>query len=73
VFPQLPSPVAMLFVAVLIDMLGFGIVIPVLPFYALEMGPRPLEVTLLIASFSAMQMAATPIWGRSPTRAAGVR
>src|SRR5690606_18693293 len=63
------SPIAILFVAVLVDMLGFGIVIPVLPFYALEMGATALEVTLLIASFSAMQMAATPIWGRvSDTR-----
>ena len=63
------SPIAILFVAVLVDMLGFGIVIPVLPFYALELGATALEVTLLIASFSAMQMAATPIWGRvSDTR-----
>jgi MFS transporter, DHA1 family, tetracycline resistance protein len=62
------SPVAILFTAVLIDMLGFGIVIPVLPFYALEMGAGPLEVTLLIASFSAMQMVATPIWGRVSDR-----
>lgn len=62
------SPVAILFMAVLVDMLGFGIVIPVLPFYALEMGASALEVTLLIASFSAMQMAATPIWGRVSDR-----
>lgn len=54
--------------AVLIDMLGFGIVIPVLPFYALELGASALQVTLLIASFSAMQMAATPVWGRVSDR-----
>jgi MFS transporter, DHA1 family, tetracycline resistance protein len=62
------SPIAVLFMAVLVDMLGFGIVIPVLPFYALELGAGPLEVTLLIASFSAMQMAASPIWGRVSDR-----
>jgi MFS transporter, DHA1 family, tetracycline resistance protein len=62
------SPVAILFTAVLVDMMGFGIVIPVLPFYALEMGAGPLEVTLLIASFSAMQMAASPVWGRVSDR-----
>jgi MFS transporter, DHA1 family, tetracycline resistance protein len=62
------SPLAILFMAVLVDMLGFGIVIPVLPFYALEMGASAVEVTLLIASFSAMQMAATPIWGRISDR-----
>src|SRR5512136_1847307 len=54
--------------AVLVDMMGFGIVIPVLPFYALQLGATPLQVTLLIASFSAMQMAATPIWGRVSDR-----
>ena len=54
--------------AVLIDMMGFGIVIPVLPFYALDMGATPVQVTLLIASFSAMQMAATPVWGRVSDR-----
>ena len=53
-----------LFGAVLVDMLGFGIVIPVLPFYALELDASPLQVTLLIASYSAMQLVATPIWGR---------
>jgi DHA1 family tetracycline resistance protein-like MFS transporter len=62
------SPIAILFTAVLVDMLGFGIVIPVLPFYALEMDATPLQVTLLIASFSAMQMAATPVWGRVSDR-----
>jgi MFS transporter, DHA1 family, tetracycline resistance protein len=62
------SPLAILVMAVLVDMLGFGIVIPVLPFYALEMGATPLQVTLLIASFSATQMAATPIWGRVSDR-----
>jgi len=59
---------AVLFMAVLVDMLGFGIVIPVLPFYALELGATPVQVTLLIASFSAMQMAATPVWGRVSDR-----
>jgi MFS transporter, DHA1 family, tetracycline resistance protein len=62
------SPLAILFMAVLVDMLGFGIVIPVLPFYALDLGATPVQVTLLIASFSAMQMAATPVWGRVSDR-----
>lgn len=62
------SPTAVIFAAVLVDMLGFGIVIPVLPFYAESMGATPLEVTLLIASFSAMQLVATPIWGRISDR-----
>jgi MFS transporter, DHA1 family, tetracycline resistance protein len=62
------SPLAILFMAVLVDMLGFGIVIPVLPFYALEMQATPLQITVLIASYSAMQMVATPVWGRFSDR-----
>jgi MFS family permease len=50
--------------AVLVDMIGFGIVIPVLPFYATSFGASPLEVTALFAAYSAMQMIATPVWGR---------
>ena len=50
--------------AVLIDMIGFGIVLPLLPFYAESLHASPFEVTLLIASFSAMQLAAAPVWGR---------
>lgn len=50
--------------AVLIDMIGFGIVLPLLPFYAESFHASPFDVTLLIASFSAMQLAAAPLWGR---------
>lgn len=55
---------AILFVTVLVDMVGFGIVLPLLPYYAEEFGATPLQVTMLIASFSAMQFVAVPIWGR---------
>ncbi len=58
------SRLAILFVTVLVDMVGFGIVLPLLPFYAEEFGASPFEVTLLIASFSAMQFIAVPIWGK---------
>ncbi len=55
---------ALLCGAVLIDMIGFGIVLPLLPFYAESFHATPSDVTLLIASFSAMQLAAAPLWGR---------
>ena len=58
------SRLAILFATVLVDMIGFGIVLPLLPYYAEEFGASPLEVTLLIASFSAMQFVAVPIWGK---------
>jgi MFS family permease len=53
---------------VLVDMIGFGIVLPLLPFYAEDFGATPFEVTLIIASFSAMQLIAAPIWGRYSDR-----
>lgn len=62
------KPLAVLFGAVLVDMLGFGIVLPLLPFYAESMHANPLQVTILIASFSAMQLVAAPLWGRVSDR-----
>lgn len=62
------KPLAVLFAAVLVDMLGFGIVLPLLPFYAESMHAKPLQVTILIASFSAMQLVAAPFWGRISDR-----
>lgn len=62
------SRLAILFVTVLVDMIGFGIVLPLLPYYAESFGASPAEVTLLIASFSAMQFVAVPIWGKLSDR-----
>lgn len=62
------SRLAILFGTVLVDMIGFGIVLPLLPYYAEEFGASPLDVTLLIASFSAMQFIAVPIWGKVSDR-----
>jgi MFS family permease len=62
------SRLAILFVTVLVDMIGFGIVLPLLPYYAEEFGASPFQVTVLIASFSAMQFVAVPIWGRVSDR-----
>ena len=53
---------------VFVDMIGFGIVLPLLPFYADDLGASPLEVTSIIASFSVVQLIAAPIWGRMSDR-----
>ncbi len=52
-----------LFLIVFIDMLGFGIVIPLLPFYGEHFGAAPHIVTLLMVSFSLMQFIAAPLLG----------
>jgi MFS family permease len=46
------------------DMVGVLIVIPLLPFYAKEMGSGGLVVGLLVSSFSVAQLAMAPVWGR---------
>ncbi len=56
------------FLIVFIDLIGFGIVIPILPLYAEEFGPSPLVFGLLMASFSAMQFLFAPILGRLSDR-----
>lgn len=50
------------------DMIGFGIVLPLLPFYALELQATPFEVGLLISAFSVSQLLMSPIWGRVSDR-----
>jgi multidrug resistance protein len=58
------SPLVIIFVTVFIDLLGFGIIIPLLPFYAESYGASALMIGLLGTSYSAMQFLFSPIWGR---------
>src|SRR5262249_49366420 len=50
------------------DVIGFGIVIPVLPLYAKHFNATPMMVGLLLASYSAMQFIFSPILGRLSDR-----
>src|SRR5215210_1679039 len=60
------SPLLVIFVTVFIDLVGFGIVIPVLPFYVegTRFDASPRVVGLLFASYSIMQLIFSPILGR---------
>ncbi len=60
------SPLVVIFTTVFIDLLGFGIVIPVLPFYAegTQFNATPRMVGLLFASYSVMQLFFSPVLGR---------
>ena len=62
------SPLVVLFVTVFIDLIGFGIVLPLLPFYAEHFGANALLVGLLSTSFSLMQLLFAPVWGRLSDR-----
>jgi MFS transporter, DHA1 family, tetracycline resistance protein len=60
------SPLVVIFTTVFIDLLGFGIVIPVLPYYAegTRFNGTPRTVGLLFASYSIMQLIFSPVLGR---------
>jgi MFS family permease len=51
-----------------VDMIGFMIVLPLLPFYALKLNATPEVVGQLIASYSIAQLVAAPLWGRVSDR-----
>lgn len=56
------------FLTLFLDLLGFGIIIPIQPFYAESFGASPAVVTLLGASYSLMQFLFAPMWGRLSDR-----
>ncbi len=59
---------ALIFGTIFLDLVGFGIIIPVLPLYAERFGASPLVVGLLLGSYSAMQALFAPILGRLSDR-----
>jgi len=62
------SPLVVIFLTVFIDLLGFGIIIPLLPFYAESFGANAFMVGLLSTSYSLMQFMFSPVWGRLSDR-----
>ena len=73
--PPQHGSLLVIFLTVFIDLLGFGIVLPLLPIYgeqfAVQHGLTTAQagwvVGLLMASFSAMQFLFLPVWGACPT------
>lgn len=51
-----------------VDMVGLLMVVPLLPFYALDMGGAGLIVGVLVSSFSLAQLVSAPLWGRVSDR-----
>ncbi len=71
--PAIERPLLIIFLVVFVNLLGFGIIIPLLPFYAEDLGASPAVVGLLFAAYSISQLIAAPIlgdwsdrWGRRP-------
>lgn len=62
------SPLLFIFLTVFIDLLGFGIVLPLLPVYSLTYHMNEVELALLFSCFSGMQFLFAPMWGRLSDR-----
>ncbi len=57
-----------LMATVFVDMIGFTIVLPLLPFYATRFGAKPAMVGVLISAFAFAQLVTSPVWGRLSDR-----
>src|SRR5882724_817813 len=56
-------PLLIIFLTIFVNLVGFGIIIPLLPFYAQTFGASPLTIGLLFAVFSLCQLIAAPALG----------
>src|SRR6476646_9774713 len=66
-------PLLIIFLTIFVNLIGFGIIIPLLPYYAQQFGAQPLVIGLLFAIYSLCQLIAAPVlgdlsdrWGRRP-------
>jgi DHA1 family multidrug resistance protein-like MFS transporter len=62
------SNLAILFFTLVVVMLGFGIIIPIMPFYITRFGAGGFELGLMMAIFSVMQFIFSPVWGELSDR-----
>ncbi|QFU77452.1 MFS transporter [Halioglobus maricola] len=58
----------LLFGVVLLDLIGFGIVIPILPFLSPQLGANELDIALIIVTYAACSGISGPFWGRLSDR-----
>lgn len=59
---------AILFVIIFMDLVGFGLLIPLLPFYVQRVGASPEIITLVLGLYSVGQFVAGPLWGKLSDR-----
>ena len=62
------AAMAIAFASVFIDLLGMGIILPVMPFLAIELNATSFDIGLIYAGFAIAQMISTPISGRLSDR-----
>ena len=62
--PGSRQSLAVLFGVVIVDLVGFGVVMPILPFWAREHGASPTLLGLVFTAYAAAQFVCAPLWGR---------
>ncbi len=62
------SAIPIVVATVFVDVVGFAMVLPLLPSYAARFGTSPFLIGVLVASYSAMQFVFAPLWGRVSDR-----
>jgi MFS family permease len=62
------SSLKVLFFVSIVDVLGFGVLIPLIPYMGERFGARPEVITAILGSFSLCQFIAAPFWGRMSDR-----
>ena len=67
--PKVKAPaLAVLFATVFINLVGFGLVVPLLPFFAQSLKAEAWQITLMFSAYSLGQFFAEPFWGRLSDR-----
>lgn len=67
--PAVRAPaLAVLFAVVFINLVGFGLVVPLLPFFAQSLKAEAWQITLMFSAYSLGQFFAEPFWGRLSDR-----
>jgi MFS family permease len=62
------ASIAIIFLTVLIDLVGFGLILPLIPIYSDSFHASGLMIGLIISAYSFMQFIFAPIWGRMSDR-----
>jgi MFS transporter, DHA1 family, tetracycline resistance protein len=61
-------PLLLIFSVVVVDLIGFGIVIPILPYLAESLGASATVLGLMLTGYAAMQLVFAPLWGKASDR-----
>jgi len=61
--PQQRSTMWIVFTTILVDFIGFSVLLPVLPYYATRLGAGSVEVALILSLYAAAQLIFLPAWG----------